>query len=65
MDGIEAFRLAFRQVQLPYGTNLESLVLDPVQNTPGKPPLDRIRLDNGQRPFDHRAIIAGAISRDL
>ena len=62
MDGVEPLGLAFRQVQPPHGTNLESLVLDAVQNPAGELPLHRVRLDNGQRPLGHPAIIAGAIS---
>src|SRR5688572_25420956 len=62
MDRVEPLRLTFRQLTLPYGTNLESLDLDPVKNPAGEPALHRVRLDDGQRPFGHPAIISGEIS---
>ncbi len=57
-----SLRPALRQVHAPHGTNLESLVLDALNDPAGEPPFDGVRLDDGQRPFGHPAIIAGATS---
>ena len=43
----------------PHGTNLESRVLDALNDPAGEPPLDGVRLDDGQRPLGHSPIIAG------
>ena len=53
MHRVEAFGLRFDKVHAPHGTNLESLVLDALNDPAGQTPLHGVRLDDGQRPFGH------------
>jgi hypothetical protein len=53
VDGVEAFRLPLRQMNEPHGTNLESLVLDALNDLARKTPFDGIRFDDGQRSLGH------------
>ena len=56
MHRVEAFGLALRQVDAPHGTNLESFVLDALNDPAGEAPLDRVRLDDRQRPLGIRRL---------
>ena len=53
MHRVEAFRLPLRQMDTLHGTNLESRILDVLNDLAGKVPLDSVRLDDGQRPLGH------------
>jgi len=53
MHGIEPFRLAPREMQLPHGTDLESSSFDALDDGPHLPPFDGIWLDDSERPFGH------------
>ena len=59
---VEAFGLLLRQMHAPHGTNLESLVLDALNDPAGEMPFHGVRLDDRQRPLGHPPIIAGATS---
>jgi hypothetical protein len=54
MNGVETFRFSFRQTDEPHGTNLESRLLDALKDLAGEPSSDRVRFDDGQRPFHIR-----------
>jgi hypothetical protein len=58
MDRIEPLRLSPGQLDPADGTNLESRLLDALNDPAGEPPLYGIGFDNGKRAFDHRAIIS-------
>ena len=58
MHRVEPFGLRPRQVDPPHGANLESLVLDALNDPARELPLHGVRLDDGQRAFRHPAIIA-------
>jgi hypothetical protein len=45
----------------PHGTDLESLVLDALNEPAGESPFDRVRLYDGQCALKHQASISAAI----
>ena len=59
VDGVEALRLADREVKQPHGTDLESRLLDALNNTACVPCGDGIRLDDGQCTFHIEELYVG------
>jgi hypothetical protein len=49
MNSVKAFGFLHREVNAPHGTNLESGILDTLENSAGDVPLESVRLDNRQR----------------
>ena len=60
MHRVEPLRLGFRHVDATDGTNLESLLLDALDDPAREPSLHGVGLDDSQRSFEHPLIIAAA-----
>jgi hypothetical protein len=62
MDGIKAFGLAGGEVNPAYGTDLESFILDTLDDPAGDASLDGVWFDDCESALGHPAIIAVATS---